>query len=114
MQEFWNILYINKQKLLNAQIKEYNTKLSATPNTYDDSQNNTNTTPTAPQLQNVNHNHRLSLLPRNFRNLALTDLISSRPNYPQSPIQPIITQKPNIEDIYEKNIEQAHTTNFRS
>ena len=55
--------------LLDAQIKEYNTKLSATPTTYDDSQNNTSTTPTAPQLQNVNHNHRLSLLTRNFRNL---------------------------------------------
>ena len=37
--------------LLDAQIKEYNTKLSTTPNTYDNSHNNTNTTPTAPQLQ---------------------------------------------------------------
>ena len=38
--------------LLDAQIKEYNTKLSRTPITYDDSRANTNTTPTAPQLQN--------------------------------------------------------------
>ena len=37
--------------LLDAQVKEYNTKLSTTPNTYDDSQNNTNTTPTALQLE---------------------------------------------------------------
>ena len=29
--------------LLDAQIKEYNTKLSTTPNTYDESHNNTNT-----------------------------------------------------------------------
>ena len=72
---------INK-KLLDAQIKEYNTKLSTTPNTNDDSQNNTNTTPTAPQLQNLNHNHPLSLVPRNFRNIALTDLITSRSYYP--------------------------------
>ena len=34
--------------LFDAQIKEYNAKLSTTPNTYDDAQNNTNTTPTAP------------------------------------------------------------------
>ena len=38
---------INKM-LLDAQIKEYNTKLSTTPNTYDESHNNTNTLPTAP------------------------------------------------------------------
>ena len=37
--------------LSDSQIKEYNTKLSTTPNTYEDSQNNTNTTPTATQLQ---------------------------------------------------------------
>ena len=76
---------INKN-LLFAQIKEYNTNLSTT-NTFDESRNDTNTMPTAPQLQNLNHNHPLSLLPRNFRNIALTDLITSRSNYPQSPIQ---------------------------
>ena len=100
--------------LLDAQIKEYNTKLSTTPNTYDESGNDTKTTPTAPQLQNLNHNHPLSLVPRHFRNITLTDLITSRSNYQQSPIQHIITQQPNIEDTYEKIIEQPHTTNFRS
>ena len=35
--------------ILDAQIKEYNTKLSITPNTYNNSQNNTKKTPTAPQ-----------------------------------------------------------------
>ena len=54
--------------LLDAQMKEYNTKLSITPNTYDESQNNTNTLPTAPQLPSLNRNHPLSLVPRNFRN----------------------------------------------
>ena len=104
---------INKL-LLDAQIKEHNTKLSTTPNTNDYSQNNTNTTPTAPQLQNLNHNHPLSLLPRNFRNIALTNLIFSRLNYQQSPIQHKISQQHNIEDTYEQIREQPHTTNFRS
>ena len=84
--------------LLDPQIKKYNTNLSTTTNTYDDSQNNTNITPTAPQLQSLIHYHPLSLVPRNFRNIALTDLISSRPNYPQSPIHHIINQQTNIED----------------
>ena len=83
---------INKL-LLDAQIKDYNTKLSTTPNTYDDSQNNTNTTPTVSQLPNLHHKHPLSLVPRTFQNIALTDIISSRPNYPQSPIQHIVTQQ---------------------
>ena len=100
--------------LLDAQIKDNNTMLSTTPNTYDESRNNTNTTPTAPQLKNLNHNHPLSLVPRNIRHLALTDLITSRSNYPQSPIQHIVTQQPNIDDTYEPNIKQPHTTNFRS
>ena len=100
--------------LLDAQIKEYNTKISTTTNTYDDSQNNTNTTPRVPQLRSLNHNHPLSLLPRNFRNIALTDFISSRPNYPQSPIRHIITQQSKIEEKYEQIIEQPHTSNFRS
>ena len=52
--------------LLDAQIKEYNTKLSTTPNTYDESQNNANTLPTALQLPSLNRNHPLSLVPRNF------------------------------------------------
>ena len=100
--------------LLDAQIKECNTKLSTTPNTYIESRNDTNTTPTASQLQNLNHNHTLSLVPQNFRNIALTDLITSSSNYPQSPIRHIITQQPNMDDTHEQIIEQPHTTNFRS
>ena len=102
------------KNFLDAQIKEYNTKLSATPNTYDESRNDTTTTPTAPQLQNLNHSHHFSLVPRIFRNIAITDLITSRSNYPQSPIQHKITQQPNSEDTCEQIIEQPHTTNFRS
>ena len=84
--EFFGFFSTSKNKtLLDAQIKEYITKLSTTPNTYDDSQNNTNTIPTAPQLQSLGHYHPLSLVPRNFRNKALTDFMSSRPNYPQNP-----------------------------
>ena len=96
---FFGIFSTSKNKIfLDAQMKEYNNKLSITPNTYDDSRNNTITTPTAPQLQNLNHNHPLSLVPRNFRNKALTDLIFLRSNQPQSPIQHITTQQPNIDD----------------
>ena len=54
--------------------------------------------PTSLQLQNLNHNHPLSLAPRNFRKIALTDLITSRSNYPQRPIQHKLTQQPNLED----------------
>ena len=82
--------------LLDAQTKEYNTKLSTTPTTYDESRNNTNSIPTAQQFKNLKHNHPLSLVPRNFRKIALRDLITS--NYQQSPIQHIITQQPSIED----------------
>ena len=99
--------------LLDAQIKEYNIKLSTTPNAYFESRNDTNLTPTAPQLLNLNHNHPLSLVARNFRNIALFDLITSRSNYPQSPIQHILTRQPNIDDTYEQIIEQPHTTKFR-
>ena len=52
--------------LLDAQIKEYNTKLSTRPNTYDEEQNNTNTLFTAPPLPNLPQNHPLSLVPRIF------------------------------------------------
>ena len=57
--------------LLEAQIKEYNTKLSTTRNTYDESRNNKNITHTSPQLQNVNHN---KLTKRNFQEMSLTEL----------------------------------------
>ena len=90
--------------LLDAQIKEYNTKLSTTPNTYDESGNDSNTTPTAPQLQNLNHYQPLSLVPRHFRNITQTDLITSRSNYQQSPIQHLTTQETSIEDTYKKII----------
>ena len=72
--------------VLDAQIKECNTKLSTTPNTYDESHNITNTLPTAPQLPSLNCNHPLPLVPRNFRNLALVNFANSRPNHIQSPI----------------------------
>ena len=71
-------------------------------------------TPTAPQSQSPNHNHPLSLVSRNLRKIALTDLISSRQNYPQSPIQHIITQQSHFDDIFEQIIEEPQTTNFRS
>ena len=93
-------------------MKEYNTKLSTTPNTYDESQSNTNTLPTAPQLPSLNRNHPLSLVPRNFRNLALVNIANSRPNHIQSPIQHIVTQQPRNDDTYVQIIEQPHTTNF--
>ena len=55
-----------------------------------------------------------SLVPQNFRNIALTDLITSRSNYEQSTIQHIITQQRSIDDTYEQIIEQPHNTNFLS
>ena len=48
--------------LLDAQIKEDNTKLSTNPNTNDDSNKNTNALPTAPHLPNLHYNHALSLV----------------------------------------------------
>ena len=97
--------------LLDAQIKENNTKLSTNPNTYDDSNNNTNALATAPHLPN---NHPLSLVSRNFRNLAITNPLNSRPSHIQSPIQHIVTQHPPINDTYEQIIEQPHTITFQS
>ena len=67
--------------VLDAQIKEYNTKLSTNPNTYNDSINNTNALPAAPHLPN---NHPLSLVSRNFRNLAITNTLNLRPSHIQS------------------------------
>ena len=48
--------------LLDAQIKEYNTKLSTRPNTYEEKHCNTNRTPTAPHLPNILQNYPLSLI----------------------------------------------------
>ena len=95
--------------LLDAQIKEYNTKISTTPNTYDESQHTTIASPTASQLPSLHHNHPLSLVPRNFRKLALTNITSSR-----SPIHHIVTQHSHSYDTYEQIIELTHTTKFQS
>ena len=97
--------------LLDAQIKEYNTKLSTNPNTYDDANNNTNALPTAPHLPNK---HPLSLVSQNFRNLAITNPQNIRTSHIQSPIQHIVTRHPPIDDTYEQIIEQPHTTTFQS
>ena len=77
--------------LLDAQIKEYNTKISTRQNTYDEENNNIEITPTAPQLPPLPQNHPLSLVPRNFRNLAIKNNPNSRPNTTQSPNQQIMT-----------------------
>ena len=100
--------------LLDAQIKDYNTKISTKPNTYDESQNNTNILPTAPQLPNLHHNHPLSLVSRNFRNLAIPNPTNIRPSNIQSPIRQIVTQHSQNDDTYEQIIEQPHTTTFQS
>ena len=100
--------------LLDAQIKKNNTKISTTPNTYDESEPKTNASPTAPRLPSLHHNHPLSLIPRNFRNLALTNITSSRPNYIQRPIHHIVTQQSQSDNTYEQTIEQPHTRNFQS
>ena len=90
---FFGIISTSTNKiLLDAQIKEYNTKLSTRPNTYDEEHSNTNTTTTAPQLPNLPQNHPLSLVPQNFRNLENTNPPNFRPNTVQSPIQHIVTQ----------------------
>ena len=48
---FWNF-FISKNKILSdAQLKEYNTKIPTTPNTYDEPQHATNASPTAPNYQ---------------------------------------------------------------
>ena len=100
---------INKM-LLDAQIKEHNTKM----NTYDEEHNNIEITPTAPQLLPLPQNHPLSLVPRNFRNLAITNIPNSRPNIPQSPIQHIMTHHSQNDYTYEQIIEQRNTTTFQS
>ena len=104
---------INKV-LLDAQIKEYNTKLSTNPNTYDESNNKKNTLPTAPYLPNLHHNHPLSLVLQNFRNLAITNPQNLRSSHIQSPIHYIVTQHPQNDDTYDQTIEQPHTTTFQS
>ena len=100
--------------LLDAQIKEYNTKIATRQNTYDEEHNNIEVTPTAPQLPPLPHNHPLSLVPRNFRNLAITHNPNFRPNISQSPIQHIMTHHSQNDNTYEQIIEQPHTTASQS
>ena len=103
--------------LLDAQIKDYNMKISTLTtrqNTYDEEHNKIEITPTAPQLPPLPQNHPLSLVPRNFRNLAITNNPNSRPNIPQSPIQHIMTHHSQHDNTYEQIIEQPHTTTFQS
>ena len=100
---FFGIFSTSINKILSdAQIKEYITKLSTTLNTYDELHNNTNTLPTAPQIPSLNRNHALSLVPGNFRNLALVNIANSRPNHIQSPIQHIVPQQPQTDNTYKQ------------
>ena len=100
--------------LLDAQIKEYNTKIATTQNTYNEEHNNIEVTPTAPQLPPQPHNHPLSLVPCNFRILAITHNPNFRPNISQSPIQHIMTHHSQDDNTYEQIIEQLHTTALQS
>ena len=100
--------------LLDAQIKEYNTKIATRQNTYDEEHNNVDITPTAPQLPPLPNNHPLSLVPRNFRNLAITHNPNFRLTTSQSPIQHIMTHQSQDQNTYEQIIEQPHTTAFQS
>ena len=115
MQDFFGILSSSINKiLLDAQIKEYNTKISTRINTYDVEHNNVDTTPTAPQIPTLPQNHPLSLVFQNFRNLAITNNPNFRPNTTQSPIQHIMTHHSQNDNTNEQIIEQPHTTTFQS
>ena len=112
---FFGIFLSSINKILvDAQIKDYNTKIATRQNTYDEEHNNIEITPTAPQLPPLPQNHSLSLVPRNFRNLAITNNPNSRPNIAQSPIQHIMTHHSQNDNTYEQIIEQPHTTTFQS
>ena len=100
--------------LLDAQISEYNKKISITTNTYDTLRDNRNTTPIAPQLQNFHIFHPFFLVSRNYRKTAKKDHMSPSHSYPQSPISHIVVHQLNIGDTYEQIVEQPHTTNFCS
>ena len=97
-----------------APIKEYNTKLSTRPNTYDEEHNNVDTIRTAPQVPTRPQNHPLSLVSRNFRNLAITNNPNFRPHSIHSPIQHITTNHSQNDSTYDQIIEQPHTTTFQS
>ena len=100
--------------LLDAQTKEYNTKISTRPSAFNEEQNNVYTTPTAPQIPTLPQNHPLSLVPRSFRNLAIKNNPNFRPNTTQNSIQHILTHHSQNVITYEKIKEQPHTTSFQS
>ena len=100
--------------LLDAQIKEFKTKISTRSNTYNEDHNNVDTTPTAPQIPTLPQNHPLSLVPRNFQNLAITHNPNFGPNTTKSPIQHIRPHHSQNDNTYEQIIEQPHTTTFQS
>ena len=115
MQVFFGIFSSSINKiLLDAQIKEYNTKIATIQNTNDEEHSKIEVTPTAPQLPPLPHNHPLSLVPRNLRNPAITNNPIFRPNISQSPIQHIMTHHSQNDNTYEQIIEQPHTTAFQS
>ena len=65
--EFFGIFSSSINKiLLDAQIKEYNTKISTRQNTYEEEHNNVKIIPTASQMPPLPQSHPLSLVPRNF------------------------------------------------
>ena len=96
----------------------YRSELQGIPSTHNlhaiREHNNIEVTPTATQLPPLPHNHPLSLVPRNFRNLAITHNPNFRPNISQSPIQHIMTHHSQDENTSEQIIEQPHTTAFQS
>ena len=65
---------------------------------------NVDITPTAPQLPPLPNNHPLSLVPRNFRNLAITHNPNFRLTTSQSPIQHIMTHQSQDHNTYEQII----------
>ena len=95
-------------------MREYNKKLSTTRNAYDNLQEIKNTRPSTPQLHTLNDIHPLSLVLRNYRNIALTEHISTIHSYLQCPVTHTIAQQPDIAETYEQIKEQSQSTYFRS
>ena len=112
--DFWNLFYIYKQNSFRRTNKRIQHKIATRQNTYDEEHNNVDTKPTAPQLPPLPHNHPLSLVRRNFRNLAITHNPNFGPTTSQSPIQHIMTHQSQDDNTYEQIIEQPHTTAFQS
>ena len=98
----------------NVNLQTYQFLISL-PILYHHTEDDKNTTPTAPHLHTLHDNHPISLLSRNYRNIALTEHIFTSHRYPQSPVTHIFAQIPNVEkNTYKQIIEQPRTTNFRS